>query len=76
MVKQLEVEVVKQLEVEVVEQLEVEEVGQLEMVVPCTFPEHLVAGLSICPPKPEVGITGELQVHQQGHQSHADLHEK
>ena len=62
-----------------VEELEVEEVGQLEVVVPCTFPEHLVAGLSICPPKPEVGTTGELkalQVCQQGHQSHADLHGK
>ena len=44
-----------------VEELEVEEVGQLEVVVPCMFPELLVVGLSICPPKPEVGTTGELQ---------------
>ena len=58
-----------------VEQLEVEEVGQLEVVVPCTFPEILIVGLSTCPPKPEVGTTGELQAVQ-GHQSHADLHGK
>ena len=29
-----------------------------------TFPKLLIAELSICPPKPEVGTTGELQALQ------------
>ena len=52
-------------------------VEELEVVVLCTFPELLVVGLSICPPKPEVGTTGELQalqVCQQGDQSHPEGH--
>ena len=36
-------------------------VEELEVVSPCMFPKLLVAELSICPPKPEVGTTGELQ---------------
>ena len=42
------------------------EVRQLEMevVVLCTFPKLLIAELSICPPKPNVGTTGELQALQ------------